>query len=102
EVLHADIKVWASGVKGHDFLARCTGLQITPGNQIEVDETLRCIGSDRGFALGDCARFTDPATHRPLPPTAQAAHQQANLLARSLPGVLRGRSPLPFHYRYKG
>jgi len=102
QAIPADIKVWASGVKGHDFIAACPGLRCTPGNQIKVDETLRCVGGDRIFALGDCAQFIDPAAGAPLPPTAQAAHQQANLLARSLPRVLRGQPPLPFRFRYRG
>ena len=38
----------------------------------------------------------------PVGATAQAAHQQARLLARSLVGQLRGRPPLPFRFRYRG
>lgn len=102
QVVPADIKVWASGVKGHDFLADCPGLQLTPGGQIKVDPMLRCLGTERIFAMGDCAQFIEKAAKAPLPPTAQAAHQQANLLARSLPRVLRGETPLEFRFRYRG
>jgi NADH dehydrogenase len=102
QVIHADIKVWASGIKGHDFLASCAGLPLARNNQIIVDATLRCAGSERIFAMGDCAQFTPPGAERPVPATAQAAHQQAALLARSLRGVIEGRPPLPFRFRYRG
>jgi NADH dehydrogenase len=102
EIITADVKIWASGVKGHDFLSACPGLQLTPGNQIKVDETLKCVGADRIFAMGDCAQFINPQTKAPLPPTAQAAHQQASLLAKSLPRVIKGEPALPFRFHYRG
>lgn len=102
QVVEADVKIWASGVKGHDFLTGVTGLELTPNLQIKVDETLKCLGTENIFALGDCAQYIEPATKKALPPTAQAAHQQANLLAKSLPRVIKGKTPLPFRFRYRG
>jgi len=46
------------------------------------------------FALGDCASLTPENHERPLPPTAQVATQQAEHLARHLPGWLAG-APMP-------
>jgi NADH dehydrogenase len=37
-----------------------------------------------------------------VPPRAQAAHQQAHRLARSLARRLKGKDPLPFVYRDHG
>jgi NADH dehydrogenase len=51
------------------------------------------------FAFGDCAYCLQKGTERPVPARAQAAHQQASLLVRSLTRRLEGR-PLPeFVYR---
>ncbi|MEJ5211388.1 MAG: hypothetical protein WHV61_08170, partial [Burkholderiales bacterium] len=51
------------------------------------------------FAIGDCASCPQPGSDRPVPPRAQAAHQQAMLLAKSLPRRLQGK-PLP-EYVYR-
>jgi NADH:ubiquinone reductase (H+-translocating) len=104
--VEADLIVWASGVKAERLSEPLQGLQHGPSGRIAVDETLRVLREDGGvveglYALGDCAAA-------PLPgggvvgATAQAAHQQAGLLARSIARQLRGRPALPFRYRYKG
>ncbi len=98
----ADLVVWASGIKGHDMVTSIHGLTLNKRQQIEVDATLRCKGQSRIFAFGDCAHCTDLDSGSSVPATAQAAHQQAKLLARSLPHVLRGKDALPFHYRDRG
>ncbi len=67
-----------------------------------VDATLRTSRDEHIFALGDCAACRLPGAERPVPPRAQAAHQQAQLLARSLERRLDGRAPLPFVYRDYG
>ncbi|HBZ98159.1 MAG TPA: FAD-dependent oxidoreductase, partial [Pseudomonas sp.] len=51
------------------------------------------------FAFGDCAACPQPDSDRNVPPRAQAAHQQASMLARSIRNRLEGK-PLPT-YRYK-
>ena len=76
----ADICVWAAGIKAPAFLASL-GLPITRSDQIEVDGTLAVIGHPGIYALGDCAACTG-ADGKPVPPRAQAAHQQADYLLR--------------------
>ena len=102
----ADILVWASGVRGRT-------LDITPkpriekGGRIRVDPMLRLVDEsgrsmDGVYAIGDCAACFEPGRNRPVGATAQAAHQQARLLARSLSGQMQGRASLAFHFRYRG
>ena len=98
----ADLVVWASGIKGPDVLTHLDGLRLNKKQQVEVDATLRCADQPRLFAFGDCAHCTDPHSGQSIPATAQAAHQQAKLLARSLPRVLEGKAALTFHYRDRG
>lgn len=98
----ANLVVWASGIKGPDLLTHLDGLSVNKKQQLEVDAALRCKSQPQIFAFGDCAHCTDSASGHSIPATAQAAHQQAKLLARSLPGVLRGEIALPFHYRDRG
>ncbi|WP_159911582.1 NAD(P)/FAD-dependent oxidoreductase [Pantoea sp. 18069] len=99
-VIPASIKVWAAGIKAPDFLQSLDGLESNRINQLVVRTTLQTTLDDDIFVLGDCAACPmDDGSGKNVPPRAQAAHQQASLLAQSLPRRLRGE-PLP-HYRYR-
>ncbi len=102
ELIPADLIVWTAGVKGPAWLADLDGLEVDRGNQLVVDPTLRTSRDARIFAFGDCCACRLPGAERPVPPRAQAAFQQAQLLARSLTRQLDGGEPLPFVYRDYG
>ena len=87
----ADLTVWTAGVKGPPWLAGLDGLEVNRLNQLVVDQTLKVTRDEHIFALGDCAACPQPGSDRPVPPRAQAAHQQAHLLARSLARRLEGK-----------
>ena len=92
--LPADLIVWTAGVKGAAWLAELDGLEVNRLNQLVVDQTLKVTRDDHIFAIGDCAACPQPGSDRLVPPRAQAAHQQAHLLARSLGRRLAGK-PCP-------
>jgi NADH dehydrogenase len=98
----ADLCVWAAGIKAPDFLATL-GLPTGKGGAIAVDERLRVKGHADIYALGDCA-FCIDGNGRPVPPRAQAAHQQADYLAGVLARTAQGRTPpdAPYVYRDHG
>jgi NADH dehydrogenase len=98
----ADLIVWTAGVKGPPWLAELDGLEVNRLGQLKVDQTLKVLGEDEIFALGDCAACPQPGSERSVPPRAQAAHQQAYRLARSLARRLEGKGPLPFVYKDYG
>ncbi|MBU1191789.1 MAG: NAD(P)/FAD-dependent oxidoreductase [Gammaproteobacteria bacterium] len=93
----AQIKVWAAGIKAPDFLKDLAGLETNRINQLVVLPTLQTTRDDSIFALGDCAACPLPGGGT-VPPRAQSAHQQANLLFKSIRCKLRG-NPLP-EYKY--
>lgn len=99
EFIPASLKVWAAGIKAPAFLRELDGLETNQINQLVVHPTLQCTRDDNIFAFGDCAACPQPDSDRNVPPRAQAAHQQASLLARSIRLRLEGK-PLP-GYRYK-
>ncbi len=99
EFIPASLKVWAAGIKAPAFLHELDGLETNRINQLVVHPTLQCTRDDNIFAFGDCAACPQPDSDRNVPPRAQAAHQQASLLARSIQLRLEGK-PLP-GYRYK-
>ncbi|MBI3897267.1 MAG: NAD(P)/FAD-dependent oxidoreductase [Gammaproteobacteria bacterium] len=95
-------KVWAAGIKAPDFLRDIGGLETNRLNQLVVRQTLQTTRDDDIFALGDCASCPRPGYERPVPPTAQAAHQQASMLVRSLTRKIRGKSLPLYIYRDYG
>ncbi|WP_310476085.1 NAD(P)/FAD-dependent oxidoreductase [Sandarakinorhabdus sp.] len=98
----ADLKVWAAGVKGAEFLNGIGGLETTRGNQLLVKDTLQTTRDDSIFAIGDCASYTPPGQDRPVPPRAQAAHQMADSTFRNIKALIAGKPPRPFVYADNG
>ncbi len=101
-VFPADVVVWAAGIQAPPLLA-ALGLPVARGGQVEVDGTLAVKGVPHLHALGDNAACAQ-ADGRPVPPRAQAAHQQASYLAGRLLRLARGQAPRarPFVYRDHG
>ncbi len=97
-IIPAQFKIWTAGIKAPDFLQNLDGLQTNRINQLIVDNTLRVSNDEHIFAFGDCASCPQLNSDRPVPPRAQAAHQQASLLAKSLINQINGKPLLPFNY----
>ncbi|CAM8385369.1 NAD(P)/FAD-dependent oxidoreductase [Candidatus Methylopumilus planktonicus] len=92
--------VWAAGVKAPDFLKKIDGLETNRINQLLVHTTLQTTRDDSIFAFGDCAACPIDGTDQFVPPRAQAAHQQASLLFKSMKMRVKGKVNLP-QYIYK-
>jgi NADH:ubiquinone reductase (H+-translocating) len=99
QVIPATLKVWAAGIRAPLFLKDLDGLESNRINQLQVRPTLQTTRDDNIFAFGDCAACPQPGTDRNVPPRAQAAHQQASLLAKALKLRIEGQT-LP-EYTYK-
>lgn len=95
----AELTVWAAGIKAPDFLKDIAGLETNRLNQLVVTPELQTTRDADIFALGDCAACAWPGRDHNVPPRAQAAHQQASLLASTLRRRLAGKSLRPFVYR---
>jgi NADH:ubiquinone reductase (H+-translocating) len=96
--VRATLKVWAAGVKAPAVLNGLDDLETNPASQLIVGRTLQTTRDARIFAMGDCSSLALNG-HKPLPPTAQVAHQQATHLAKHLPAYLaRGQAIPPFSY----
>jgi NADH dehydrogenase len=93
-----DFTVWAAGIRCNDVLKDLGGLESTRINQLMVRPTLDTTRDADIFAIGDCAACPW-ADGKLLPPRAQAAHQEASHMVRTLCGRLAGEAPRPFRYR---
>ena len=95
----SELVVWAAGVKAPQLLAQLDGLEINRINQLVVDQTLQTTRDPNVFAIGDCAACPRPGSPAPVPPRAQAAHQEASHMVRQIQRRLRGQKLLPYTYR---
>jgi NADH dehydrogenase len=99
EIIPAELTVWAAGVKGPEVLANLDRLEVNRANQLVTDPTLRTTRDPDVFAIGDCAAVPRAGSEAPVPPRAQAAHQEASHLARQLRRRLAGLPLEPYLYR---
>jgi NADH dehydrogenase len=98
-VIPSELVVWAAGVKAPDVLKDIAGLETNRLNQLVVRGTLQTTRDDNIFAIGDCAACPWPGHDHPVPPRAQAAHQQASHLAKQLQRRIAGESLAVWRYR---
>jgi NADH dehydrogenase len=95
----AELVVWAAGVKGPNVLRQLDGLETSRGNQLVVLQTLQTTKDPAIFAMGDCAACPRPGASAPVPPRAQAAHQEAAHMVRQIERRLGGKPLQPYTYR---
>ena len=98
----SDIVVWAAGIKVPDFMRELDGLETNRINQLVVKRTLQTTQDPAIFAMGDCAACPQGDGSSFVPPRAQAAHQQAQMLAKSLIRMLAGKPLLEYTYYDRG
>ncbi|MGB8599947.1 MAG: NAD(P)/FAD-dependent oxidoreductase [Burkholderiales bacterium] len=102
--IHADLIVWAAGIKAPDILATLDGLETNHINQLVVHATLATTRDENIFAFGDCAACPWPEKSTPdspasIPPRAQSAHQQASHLVKAINARINGGTLTNFRYQ---
>jgi NADH:ubiquinone reductase (H+-translocating) len=80
-------------------LGHVDGLEVKRINQLVVEPTLQTTRDPNIFAIGDCAACPRQDEPTPVPPRAQAAHQEAAHMVRQIERRLRGVPLLPYSYR---
>jgi NADH dehydrogenase len=100
EFIPSELVVWAAGVKGPDVLSKLDGLEVSRANTLLVKPTLQTTKDDNVFVIGDAAHLVPDGETSPIPPRAQAAHQESTHLVRQLQRRINGETNLtPFKYR---
>ncbi len=102
QLIRGDLRVWAAGVKGPEFLRDIGGLETNRNDQLVVRPTLQTTRDDRIFALGDCCYCVLTEGGRPIPPRAQAAHQMATTVFKNLKSLIENKPLVPFVYQDHG
>ncbi|MEX1200091.1 MAG: NAD(P)/FAD-dependent oxidoreductase [Methylophaga sp.] len=96
------IKVWAAGIKAPEFLKDIDGLETNWMNQLVVRQTLQTSLDDDIYAIGDCAACKWVGQEQNVPPRAQAAHQMASLVYKSIVNRMSGKTIPEYHYHDYG
>jgi NADH dehydrogenase len=98
EFIDSELVVWAAGVKAPPVLGDFGGLETNRLGQLKVLPTLRTTRDPNVFAIGDCADCPQPGSDTPVPPRAQAAHQEASHMVRQIRRRMSERPLEPYHY----
>lgn len=98
----SELVVWAAGIKAPDFLSDLDGLEVNRINQLLVARTLQTTLDENVFSFGDCAACPWPGHDENVPPRAQAAHQQAALLVKSMKRRIAAKALPEYTYRDYG
>jgi NADH dehydrogenase len=100
DFIPSELVVWAAGVKGPDVLAKLDGLEVSRANTLVVTPTLQTTRDENIFVIGDAAYLVPDGETAPIPPRAQAAHQESTHLVRQIQRRINGETKLtPFKYR---
>jgi NADH:ubiquinone reductase (H+-translocating) len=101
--IEANTILVATGVAPSPIVTMIEGLEKDHKGRVKADSTMRALGRQDVWALGDCAIIPDPASGKPYPPLAQHALREAGCLAQNITAVIRGTGePQPFVYQSKG
>ncbi|WP_029685971.1 NAD(P)/FAD-dependent oxidoreductase [Tatumella saanichensis] len=99
--IHADLMVWAAGIKAPDFMKEIGGLETNRINQLVVTPELQTTRDENIYAIGDCASCALPEGGF-VPPRAQSAHQMASRVLANIIARRKGKAEKPYVYKDYG
>ena len=99
--IHADLMVWAAGIKAPDFMKEIGGLETNRINQLVVTPELQTTRDENIYAIGDCASCALPEGGF-VPPRAQSAHQMASRVLANILARRKGKAEKPYVYKDYG
>jgi NADH:ubiquinone reductase (H+-translocating) len=96
--------LWAAGVQASRLgraLAEASGASTDRNGRVLVQPDLSLPGRPEVFVIGDLANYSHQGG-KPLPGLAPVAMQEGRYVADLIARRLRGRPPVPFHYKDRG
>lgn len=98
--LQAQTVIWSGGVRGNPIVEK--RFPTSGRGRAVVNEFLQSPAYPDVYLVGDCALALDPATGRPVAPTAQNAVEQGRVAARNIWAEYTGRPLRPYRPVNKG
>jgi NADH dehydrogenase len=96
-LIPAQTLFWAAGITAPDVV-RSLPVQHARNGAVLVDDHLRIPGYPQVYVIGDAAWAYDSITRTPVAPTAQAAHQEGEYVARTIALEYAKRPFPPYQY----
>ncbi|MCL0080940.1 NAD(P)/FAD-dependent oxidoreductase [Peptococcaceae bacterium] len=87
--------IWTGGVRGNQILTK-SGIKTDQRGRVLVNRYLQYAEDKKIYAVGDCALVKNPETKKPMPPTAQVALKQGDLVAGNIYADITGRKKKVF------
>lgn len=101
QLVEGGVFVWAGGLKAPAIVAD-SGLPTGHNGRVKVDQYLRVLDRPDIYVAGDLASVVNPRTGHVLPPLAQAALDEGEIVARNLEAELNDRPLEAFTFHDKG
>jgi NADH:ubiquinone reductase (H+-translocating) len=101
QLVEGGVFVWAGGLKAPEIVAH-SGLPTGHNGRVKVDQYLRVLDRPDIYVAGDLASVVNPRTGHVLPPLAQAALDEGEIVARNLEAELNDRPLEAFTFHDKG
>jgi NADH dehydrogenase len=101
EVVEGGVLVWAGGVKAPEIMTG-SGLPVGHNGRVNVDQYLRALDHPEIYVAGDVASVIDPETGRALPPLAQVALAEGEVVADNVLAELDDHPLQSFSDRSRG
>ena len=95
----SEFVVWSAGVRGPDVLKNLDGLETSASGQLVVRPTLQTTARRQYFCDRGLRLSRPEGEPRPIPPRAQAAHQQASHLLKQIKRRVAGQADRTVRYR---
>jgi NADH dehydrogenase len=92
---------WAAGITAPSIIKALPG-EHAPNGAIVVDSHMRLPGHSEVYVVGDIAWAYDAASHKPIPPTAQAAEHEGAYIGRAIAAAILGQEWPPFMFKPLG
>ncbi len=101
ELIHADLLLWAAGIKVPDYIKNLGIFELNHLNQIIVKPSLQSTIADDIYVLGDCCGFQNDDGSW-VPPRAQSAHQMADKVKDNIIAGMLNKRQKSYQYRDYG
>jgi len=95
--IHADLMIWAAGVKAPDFISNMGIFEQNKAGQILVNPDLSSTVDQDIYVIGDSCGFRQQDGSW-VPPRAQSAHQMASQLQKNIRLRLQGKPQQAYEY----
>lgn len=93
--------IWTAGVQPA-IVPFTPAPALAADSRIIINDRLQLIDYPEVFALGDLAAYTDKQSGKALPPLAQVATKEGQVVANNIVRLVRGEAPRPFVYHHAG